>query len=139
MGIIYIIAIPLLSFLTLIFIVNAILKTTSSIFRKITLRSRLMLLIGLSHFLLVSIPCTILAIKNSADPEAVMAFSFYSVIDFIFWPFYIWFLNILNQILSWKSSNIVAPFIAFGILGSLFYCCLGWFLGVLIERNKNKE
>lgn len=134
----YLIVLPLGSFLLLLFVINSTIRRVFPKFRNIALRLKLMTLIGLSHFILVLIPCANLAIRSDMGHDAIMGFFSYRIIDYFFWPFYIWLLNALTPALSWNISNIIAPFIAFGIFGSLSYCCLGWLIGFFIEKSKAK-
>jgi hypothetical protein len=127
---------PLIAFIVTCFILHVVLSRLFPKFKNIKLRFKLASLTGLSHFVLVAFLCALVAISIKNEPEAGMIFGYLYFFDFLFFG-YVSFLNgILSPVLSYNVINVVVPFIAFGLLGSIAYACLGLIAGRVTEILK---
>lgn len=131
----YEIAIPLLTFAILYIILHSLFSWIFPKFKNIQLKYKVAFLTALSHFFLTTYLCIRVATLIKSEPEIGMILLLARFYDFPFFFILTHLETILRDVIGYNLSNIIAPFIALSILGSLAYAFLGFMVGNIIERS----
>lgn len=135
----YQIVVPLIKFAVLFAVLYGLFSWIFPRFRNIRLRYKVAFLTGLTHFILLTYLCIIVAINIETEGEIGMIFAEWAFYDFPFFFIFMWLDNFLRDIVGYNVSNALFPFIAFGILGSSAYAFLGFIIGKIIETIKTRR